>query len=239
MIQYNIEGISEEQQQTFRYDMESFITEFEDVMRSGMKQGIPSNRIWRNVRDTLLIDFPLLREAYSAHGIERNRPIEEQSISARLGRIIAGHMYHVRQELDAEFSDIKVPTEAMPSEKVQLSPSSAWAKPPVITTSPATAARSKYPLADEMLDKLSLVKPGQEIVFTFKTRGEAINGRSFVAHNLDRAGWYDDVSSGKRPYATTIRQRDQCNEDGKEQTLWELKVVHLPERWQRRSKKRQ
>ncbi len=82
----------------FRKEMDCFLKEYRDKLATNVRNGLSINS-WKDVRDTLLFDFPKLRECYIAHGREQDVPRDEQSEKAKLGRMLAGAMASIRKDM--------------------------------------------------------------------------------------------------------------------------------------------
>lgn len=82
----------------FRRDMDCYLKEYRDKLATNVRNGLTIES-WKDVRDTLLFDFPKLRECYAAHGREQDTPRDLQSEKAKLGRMLAGAMASIRNDM--------------------------------------------------------------------------------------------------------------------------------------------
>lgn len=233
----NINDVPNTLSTAFQRELDPFIVEFQDKLRCECKKGTPLNKAWRMTRDMLLIDYPLLRETYAAHGEEYMFPLYDQSPKAKLGRVLAGQLHTIRDKLEEELDTKNLCQSSSPgfhesTRRTQARDKKPWTKAPEIRPSNKQTVNTKYIYADEMIDKLNEVKQGQEIVFTFDSKENAIQARSFLGHNMDRTNWYKDVPAGKRPWATKLEEIPRIDPmTNNSAPYWELTVIHLEARW--------
>jgi len=205
----------------FRRELDNFTGEFRNKLAANIRNGIGAE-CWRDIRDSLLIDYPKLRDCYSAHGLEHTLPIEQQSEKARLGRQFAGAMSSVRRDM-YDVKPIKKPTHTIfDTNYFNSLPSNGqkW-----VSKTPITKIQEKpkqHISQHPMMTELAEVKPGEEISFIYMTRDEARDDQSKVAYFVKALGWYKSIQDGRRPYSTSISTHQTKQIDA-----WKLTIKRL------------
>lgn len=223
---------------TFLKELDGFLKEFKDHLAINVRNGA-SPDCWKDIRDMLLIDYPRLRDCYSAHGIENAYPKDEQSEKARLGRQLAGAMAHIWKDM----YDVK-PIAAKKNGKCAESinkyrhitdkernlnadklaeyavQARNWiAKTPITKTNDKPKQHiSQHP----MLTDLAEVKPGEQISFIYKSRELAREDQAKIAYFVKALGWYNGIQDRRRPYSTSVTTHDT-----KEYVAWKLTIKRL------------